>query len=89
MNNPKNKESGPKYLAVKRFGYLLSAIFLILTNIGLVAKWSLMPLFFLITMYCLTASLWFPVLIKPLYQVIGKYIIKPTETDRKDYFDPN
>lgn len=89
MSTTQNKKPTPKHLAVRRFGYLLSAIFLILTNIGLVAGWSLMPLFFLITMYCLTASLWFPMMIKPLYELFGKYIVKPTDTDKKDFFDPN
>jgi len=66
---------------IKRFGYLLSAVFLIITSIGLLAKWTITPWLFLFTMYLLTGCLWIPVLIKPFYLLLGKYIIKPEENN--------
>ncbi len=63
-------------LPIKQFGYLLSALFLVLAVIGMVTKWLYTPWLVLIIMYFLTGSLWIPVLIKPLYNLFGKYIIK-------------
>ncbi len=68
---------------VKRFGYLFSAIFLVLANIGLISNWGSTPLLFLVTMYLLTGSLWIPGLVRPLYKLFGKYIVKPVENDEK------
>lgn len=66
---------------IKRFGYLLSAVFLIITSAGLLFKWALTPWLFLFTMYLLTGCLWIPALIKPFYWLFGKYIIKPEENN--------
>jgi hypothetical protein len=82
-----------KSTPVKRFGYLLSAIFLVLTNIALIYEWPSIPYLTLVTMYFLTASLWFPKLINPLYKLFGKYIIKEIKSDEKhinpDHFSEN
>ncbi len=67
-----------KILAIKRFGYVLSALLLIMSNISYVNEWSFTPLLVLITMYFLTGALWGPALVKPFYEIFGKYIIKPT-----------
>ena len=67
---------------VKRFGYLLSAIFLILANLSLIFKWPATPWLFIITMYLLTGSLWIPLLIKPLYIIFGKYVVKDNLGDQ-------
>ena len=66
---------------IKRFGYLLSAVFMILTSIGLLTEWAATPWLFLFTMYLLTGCLWMPVLIKPFYRLFGKYIVKPEENN--------
>ena len=69
-------------IPVKRFGYLVSAIFLVLANIGLISNWSATPILFLITMYFLTGSLWITALVRPFYKLVGKYIVKPSEHTR-------
>lgn len=71
-------------LPVKRFGYLVSAIFLVLANIGLISQWKSTPWLFLITMYFLTGSLWIPLLVRPFYKLIGRYIVKPSENKREE-----
>ena len=71
-------------ISVKRFGYLLSAVFLVGANISLINEWPVTPWLFLILLYLLTGSLWIPSLIKPFYMLFGKYIIKPEkEIDEK------
>ena len=71
-------------LPVKRFGYLVSAILLVLANISLISGWGVTPILFLLTMYFLTGSLWIPILVRPFYILIGKYIVKPTENTRDE-----
>lgn len=74
-------------LPIKRFGYLISAIFLIFSVISLIKNWSITPLLFLLTMYLLTGSLWIPSLIKPFYNIFGKYIVRPNgDEDKSDTF---
>ena len=87
MDNPKKNET----LAVKRFGYIISTFFLILANISLVNLWALTPILFIVTMYLLTGALWGPALIRPIYNLFGKYIIKPSEGSEvnKDIFSDN
>lgn len=62
-------------IAVKRFGYLLSAVFLMATVIAMAVESALLPWIFLGTMYTLSGTLWMPVLIKPFYSLFGKYLI--------------
>lgn len=80
-------------LSVKRFGYVISAVLLLLSNISLFNKWPATPIIFLVTMYFLTGSLWIPAIIKPFYRLFGKYLIKPTDTSKpeidKDVFSNN
>ena len=64
-------------LAVKQFGYLLSALLLLAAVTGMVFEWTFTPWLVLITMYFLTGSLWIPSLIKPFYALMGRHIIKP------------
>lgn len=61
-------------IAVKRFGYLFSALFLCASVVAMVAESACFPWLFLVTMYFLSASLWLPVLIRPLYSLFGKYL---------------
>lgn len=61
-----------KNIAVKRFGYLLSALFLVASVVAIIAESVSFPLLFLLTMYFLSASLWLPALIRPLYNLLGK-----------------
>jgi uncharacterized membrane protein len=58
-----------KNRAVKRFGYILSLIFIIIANIGLVLNWRFTGWLYLITMYVLTGSLWAPKLIFPFFWI--------------------
>jgi len=88
--NDKQKE---EILYIKRFGYVISAIFIILSNISLINNWTITPLLFLITMYFLTAALWAPLLIKPFYKLFGKPFINNSDDDQsgnsKDIFSEN
>ena len=61
-------------IQLKQFGYILSAIFLILTVVAMVLDSRLLPWLFIITLYILSGSMWMPVLIKPFYSLIGKYM---------------
>ncbi len=70
-------------LAVRRFGYLLSLIAMIIANIGIVNEWPGTPLWFLLTMYLLLGSVWIPRLIRPFYNWFGHYIVKPDEQSEK------
>ena len=76
---------------IRRFGYLISAVFLIITGISGMARWPATPWLFLVTMYLLTGSLWIPALIKPFYRLFGKYIIKQEEqsADKDKYLSKN
>ncbi len=82
-------------LPIKRFGYLISAIIMIIAVIAYINKWPSTPLWALITFYLLTGSLWVPVLIKPLYNLIGplqKYFIFDDENEKEkgdDFFNKN
>ncbi len=60
---------------VKRFGYLISSVFLLLTVLAMLAHSVAVVWLFLITMYLLTGSLWLPLLIRPLYRLFGKYLV--------------
>ncbi len=67
---------------VKQTGYLVSAVGIIVSNIGLVKNWPYTPIIVLITMYFLAGSLWFPILIKPFYRMFQKlYKILQKEKD--------
>ena len=63
-------------MPVKQFGYVVSAILLVCSGIGMIAEWLYTPLLVLFTMYFLTGSLWIPALIKPFYSLFGKYFFK-------------
>ncbi len=85
-------------LPVKRFGYILSAVFLVLSNVAYVLDWQATPYLFLFTLYLLTGSLWIPALIRPFYRWFGKYLIKPHDNmsdsgkkseDQSEYFSEN
>jgi hypothetical protein len=68
---------------VKRFGYLISSVFLLLTVIAMLVHSVAVVWLFLITMYLLTGSLWAPPLIRPLYRIFGKYLV-PSETRKPE-----
>ena len=89
MNDDKQKEQ----LNIKRFGYVISAILIIISNISLINRWPLTPVFFLITMYFLTAALWIPSIIKPFYKIFEKFFLKNTDdsdsSNSKDIFSKN
>ena len=81
-------------LQIKRFGYVLSALFIVISNISLINNWSFTPVLFLITMYFLTGALWAPSLIKPFYQLFGKNLKKNSSSEdksesSKDLFSKN
>lgn len=73
--------------AVKQFGYLLSALFLLGSVTGMVLEWPYTPWLVLLTMYLLTGSLWIPSLLKPLYTAFGKHIIKSVSDETEDSDD--
>ncbi len=89
MGNQKKNE----ILAIKRFGYVISTILLILSNIALINEWHSTPFIFIITMYFLTGSLWGSAIIKPFYTLFGKYLVKPTDSSNskgdRDIFSDN
>ena len=80
-------------IRVKRFGYVISALLIILSNIGLVEKWSATPILFLITMYFLTGSLWVPKLVAPFYKwfklLINYNDNKDDDAAGKNFFNKN
>ena len=88
--NAKQKE---EILYIKRFGYVISAIFVIISNISLINNWLITPILFLITMYFLTGALWAHLLIKPFYQFFGKPFAKSSDNSQsessKDIFGEN
>lgn len=77
-------------LPVKQFGYVISAILVIISTISMMNKWLATPWLFLITMYFLTGSLWIPILIKPFYVLFYKFgIIKKKSKKDNSYFNSN
>jgi len=80
-------------LKIKRFGYVISAIMLIISNVALINNWQLTPIIFIITMYFLTGSLWGLVLIKPFYSFFDKYFLKKIRKENtnanKNIFNKN
>ena len=78
-------------MPIKRFGYLLSAAFIIISTISMANNWIVTPWLFIITMYFLTGSLWIPVLIKPFYLLVLKMGRKKGNTDKDNSttFNPN
>lgn len=87
-----NDEQKKEILFIKRFGYVISAVFVIISNISLINKWPITPILFLITMYFLTGALWAPFLIKPFYLFFGKPFSKKTDNqsdNSKDIFSEN
>jgi hypothetical protein len=84
------KSKQKEILNIKRFGYVVSAILLILANIGLVNEWSVTPIIFIFTMYFLTGSLWAPNLIRIFYTHFGKYLFREDNSQpNKDRFSKN
>jgi hypothetical protein len=63
-------------LPIKRFGYLISALLIIISTISMAMNWAATPWLFLITMYFLTGSLWVLILIKPFYLLFAKIFLK-------------
>ena len=70
-------------LNIKRFGYVISALLIIASNISLIKNWNATPILFLITMYFLTGALWAPFLIKPFYKLFGKRLFKNQNGDEQ------
>ncbi len=70
---------------IKRFGYLISSVFLLLTVGAMLAQSAAVVWFFLITMYLLTGSLWAPLLIRPLYHLFGKYLVPAAKEKTHDH----
>ncbi len=73
--------------AIQRFGYIISALFMLATGVGVLLRWVYSPLVFLLTMYLLTGSLWAPQLIRPLYDRFGRKWIPPGLGDEKKSVD--
>jgi len=71
--------SKPEDVPVRRFGYVISAIILVVSVVALVKNWPSLPLLVLAMMYFLTGALWIPVLVKPFFLLLGPY---------KKWFDP-
>ncbi len=88
--DPKQKENN---LNIKRFGYIISAVLLVLSNLGIVFEWAFTPIIFIFTMYFLTASLWAPRLIRVFYNSFGKYIFRENTNQKTksvdDHFSKN
>ena len=59
---------------IKHFGYIVSAVGIVLANVGMIRHWSFTPIIVLITMYFLGGSIWFPKLIKPFYLLYIKIL---------------
>jgi len=80
-------------LKIKQFGYVISAVLLVLSNIALINESPSTPFIFIVTMYFLTASLWAPRLIKVFYTSFGKYLFKNNNNQNKqtdtDHFSRN
>jgi hypothetical protein len=81
-------------LNIKRFGYIISALLIIVSNISLIDQWPVAPLLFLITMYFLTGALWIPGLIKPFYKLFVKNQGEDSDEDGdgknpQDFFKEN
>ncbi|KAA3611232.1 MAG: hypothetical protein D8M58_14770 [Calditrichaeota bacterium] len=78
---------------IKQFGYVVSAVLLIISNIGLINEWPYTPIFFILMMYFLTGSLWGPGLIRIFYNIFGKHFFKnENEGENKpgsDHFSKN
>ncbi len=55
--------------SIKRFGYVLSLIFIVISNVGMALEWWFSGWLYLLTMYFLTGSLWMPILIAPFYRL--------------------
>lgn len=83
MSDFSEVQTGRETLALKRFGYLLSAVSLVVSVISQVNGWKATPFLFLLTMYLVTGSLWMPVLIKPLYRLFGKYIVPANDPGKE------
>ena len=88
-----NDKQQQEILYIKRLGYVISAFFVVISNISLINNWPATPLLFLITMYFLTAALWIPGLIKPFYNIFKKYFAKYSKENgsdkSKDIFSEN
>ena len=69
---------------IKRFGYVVSAVLLLASNIALIKNWQITPVIFLITMYFLTGALWGPRLIKPLYIISKKLLFRRSKKKKTD-----
>jgi hypothetical protein len=81
-----------KDIHVKRFGYVVSAILLVISNIALVNESAYTPILFILTMYFLTGSLWGPGLIRVFYNLFGKQLFKDESGQPKsdtDHFSKN
>lgn len=78
-------------LPIKRIGYLISSVCIIISTISMVNNWIITPWLFLISMYFLTGSLWIPVLIKPFYLLFTKIARKNKSDNKEDTntFNPN
>lgn len=73
-------------ISVKRFGYLFSTFFMVLTAVAMIIKSSLLPLLFIAAMYFIGGSLWVPALIKPFYKWFGRFLVpveKKLDTPRE------
>ena len=70
-------------ISVKRFGYLFSVFFLILTAIAMLVKSILLPFFFIAAMYFIGGSLWIPALIKPFYIWFGHFLVPAVQEPLK------
>lgn len=78
-------------LPIKRFGYIVSALLIIVSTISMMNNWIVTPWLFLLTMYFLTGSLWIPALIKPIYMLVIKLRGKDehSKKDNDTFFNPN
>lgn len=83
MNKIFQGKSTEENVSVKRFGYLFSVFFLILTAIAMLIKSILLPFLFIAAMYFIGGSLWVPALIKPFYNWFGHFLVPPVQEPLK------
>ncbi len=83
MNKIIQGKSTEENVPIKRFGYLFSVFFLILTAIAMLIKSILLPFLFIAAMYFIGGSLWVPALIKPFYNWFGHFLVPAVQESPK------
>jgi hypothetical protein len=80
-------------MQLKQFGYIISAIIIILTVISEYSGWTSTPWLYILCLYFLTGSLWITALIRPFYSLFISLFRKTGADDKnseiKDKFSKN